>query len=138
LTPKSREFYRAGVQRLDTAKRVSTELQIYLDARYLAGYAAECALKSLWYERTPISQHSTLEDENKRSGKGHNVEWILEQLVHRAGENVPADIRRLVGRVRSRWDVELRYAAGRGRIDETTELIGFCERLLQWTKGRIQ
>jgi HEPN domain-containing protein len=138
MSSRSQQFYRVGVQRLDTARRLSEELQIYLDARYLAGYAAECALKSLLFARTPPKQHRALEEEFKASGKGHNIEWLLEQLVRRVGENIPSDIRRLVGRVRSRWDVDLRYAAGRGSFVETSELIGFCDKLLQWSKGRIQ
>jgi hypothetical protein len=132
------KFLRAGGARLETARMLMHSLQKYLDAQYLAGYAAECALKAILFARTPEQQHSQLEEEICRGRLAHNVEWLVERLIQRCGENVPSEVRVLIRRIRSRWDVDLRYEPGRGNRDVCDELIDFSEQLLVWVKGRIQ
>jgi HEPN domain-containing protein len=64
-----RKFERAAEQRL-AAARLLLENGFHLEAMYIAGYCAECALKALILRRTPRKQHEPmLEQITKVGGK---------------------------------------------------------------------
>src|SRR5438876_2241073 len=107
-----RRFYQVAVQRMEDA-RVLLDGQRTTGAMYLAGYAAECALKALLLASVPLAQQSALV-KSFRGRIWHDLAWLKRQLVGK-GVNIPADPDRRLIRV-STWSTDLRYTAGREKL----------------------
>ena len=105
-SPKS--YRRAATQRLDAARFLLKNSNYYLDALYLAGYAAECALKALILKRTPKSKWAAVREEISSGAKAHNMDF-LKGILNRKQCLIPASTEGSLDAVKHEWMPELRY-----------------------------
>jgi HEPN domain-containing protein len=105
----SKAFWRAATQRRETAAYLlkSESNDNYLDAVYLAGYAAECALKSLILKRTPKSERGAVLDELTSGARAHNFDVLIRSLRMK-GCPPPRDIREHLVSLSEEWRTDLR------------------------------
>jgi HEPN domain-containing protein len=105
-----RQFLRAAEQHLDAAQMLQ-EAGIYRDAVYLAGIAAECAVKSLILSHVPARQRRQFVDSEFRGAKAHNFDH-LRHMMECQKCSFPSALgphwRRL-----SDWTVDMRYEVSR-------------------------
>jgi hypothetical protein len=123
----AKSFWRAATQRRDTAAYLlkSESSYTYLDAVYLGGYAAECALKSLILKRTPKSKRPAVLDELTSGARAHNFDVLIWMLRER-GCSPPRDFRAHLDSLSEEWRTDLRYV---GALISLTEAEQFMERV---------
>jgi len=69
----------------------SQDSSYYLDAIYLAGYAAECSLKALILEWTPKLKWAAVCEEISSGAKAHNMDF-LKGILNRRQCSIPDEI----------------------------------------------
>lgn len=134
-----RLFERAAQQRLAAAAFLFQH-DFYLDATYLAGYAVECALKALVLRRTPRTRRGKMVAQLTEVGaKGHNVEYLKEQLKRQLGGRKRKD-RDVLGsiadalRTATFWSTSLRYQVGVLPFDEARDFMRAARHIVDWCR----
>src|SRR6266446_4430535 len=100
-----RRFLRAAQKRLDEAKFLF-DAGFHTAAVYLAGYAVECALKSVILSSEPVSRHNETA-ETFRGARAHEFVWLLHELKERKNQPT-AEIRPSILEM-NWWSTEIRY-----------------------------
>jgi HEPN domain-containing protein len=103
-----KSYWRAATQRLDTAKFLIENSKYDLDSVYIAGYAAECGLKSLILKRTPKSKWADVCVEITSSAKAHNLDYLA-GILKRKDQAIPGDVVASINLVKLQWTTNLRY-----------------------------
>jgi HEPN domain-containing protein len=133
MPSSSRDFQRAGRQRLTTAEFL-LDHHYNLDAMYLAGYTVECSLKALILEIAPAANRAELLKKINSGKKMHDPE-ILGAILKDRGRQIPAD---LVKRFRrSGWTTALRYESGRTDTGETRGFLKTAKAVYDWVEGQL-
>jgi HEPN domain len=127
-----RKFQRAAEQRWLTANWLLMESEFYLDAVYLAGYAVECALKSLILWRTSERRFPEAYAEITEGRKAHSYEF-LKQILQRRPINmvIPKPLMVLFRRVAT-WSTDLRYESRRIAYDEAQDFFEAVTGIRTW------
>jgi HEPN domain-containing protein len=138
-----RRYWGAAVQRLEVAQHLVDHTTYYHDAMYLAGYAVECALKALILARTPkSSRDARLEELSKVGSKGHDLEYLKEQLERATAAKrpprskpsvMPREIKEDLRRVRE-WTTEWRYESGIRKERDAQAFLAAVTRICEWVK----
>jgi HEPN domain-containing protein len=132
----ARRFERAAAQRL-TAAELLYQHGFNLESMYLAGYAIECALKSLILRRTSPAQFSSMLDMLVKVGaKGHDFEY-LRGLLRREPINmtISKEINELIQRA-STWSPDLRNEVGSGIVKDVERFLEAARAIREWaTRG---
>jgi len=133
LPASSRDFLKAAAQRLNAAETLLRE-KLNLEAQYLGGYTAECALKALILHLTPEAER---EDRLRgfRSGKMHDHE-ILSGVLRDLGIKIPLDLARRLRRWK--WATALRYETGRRDTGETVAVLRTAKAVYNWVEEQFQ
>ncbi len=133
MPSSSRDFLRAALQRLTTAKFLLKN-GYNLDAMYLGGYAVECSLKALILEITPEPDQPEMLKKISSGKKMHDTE-ILGGVLKDRGRPIPLE---LVKRFRrSGWSTTLRYESGRTDTGETRGFLKTAENTYDWVKEQL-
>jgi len=130
-SPKS--YRRAATQRLDAAKFLLKNSSYYLDALYLAGYAAECSLKALILERTPKSKWAATCEEIGSGAKAHNFDF-LKGILNRRQCSIPDEIGESLEVVKREWITNLRYVGALIPFREAEVFIELVALIDQWAE----
>jgi HEPN domain-containing protein len=130
-TPKS--YRRAATQRLDVAKFLLKNSKYYLDALYLAGYAAECSLKSLILERTPRSKWAAVCEEISSGAKAHNLDF-LQGILNRRQRSIPDETAASLDVIKREWITNLRYVGALIPYEEAENFINHVVLIYQWVE----
>lgn len=128
-------FWRAATQRRDTAAYLlkSESNDKYLDAVYLAGYAAECALKSLILKRTPKSERPAVLDELTSGARAHNFD-VLSNFLRLRGCPPPRDIREHLVSLGEEWRTDLRYIGAWISQEEAQQFLKRVDAICEWAQ----
>lgn len=105
----------------------------YLDAVYLAGYAAECSLKSLILEQAPRSKRDAVCEEISSSAKAHNLDF-LSGILNRKRPGVPGDVITSLNTIKHEWATSLRYAGAIVPRLEAESFIAHVDSVCQWVE----
>ena len=132
--PDARRYYRAGKQRLAEAELILGQVKLPAASVYLAGYAAECLLKSVLVERTPEVERPALLAGMKNEF-GHNLARLRAGLVWR-GVRVPAGVASALAFL-SRLSPELRYDPGPGNANTASRFLAATARVVAWADGNL-
>lgn len=129
----SRDFQKAGAQRLTTAETLLRE-KLTLDAQYIGGYTVECSLKALIMELTPASDKP---DKLKRITSGSNMHRpdVLLGELRNLGAALPLVLAKRMRRFD--WTTDLRYETGRRDTGETTALLKTAKAIYDWVRGQL-
>ncbi|MBI1369659.1 MAG: HEPN domain-containing protein [Planctomycetes bacterium] len=130
----ARRYYRVALQRMDDGELILERLKRPTAAVYLAGYAAECILKSLLVASTP-SQQRPKTIAKFIGNRGHDLEW-LRALLRTHGVTMPAQVSRDFAFI-STWSTNLRYEATPGNERTADRFIRSTKAVLQWAIGRF-
>jgi HEPN domain-containing protein len=130
-SPKS--YWRAATQRLDVATFLLKNSQYYLDALYLAGYAAECSLKSVILNRTPKSKWAAVCDEISSGATAHNMDF-LEGILNRRQSRIPDQEAKSLDVIKREWVTNLRYVGALIPYDEAKNFIMHVESIYEWAE----
>ena len=130
-SPKS--YRRAATQRLDVAKFLLENSEYYLDAVYLAGYAAECSLKALILKRTPKSKWADVCEDIGSGGLAHNFDY-LEGILNLRQGSIPDEFRQSLAVIKCEWTTNLRYVGSVIPYGEAKTIIEHVELLYQWVE----
>jgi HEPN domain-containing protein len=130
-SPKS--YRRAATQRLDAAMFLLKNSEYYLDAIYLAGYAAECFLKALILERTPDSKRAAVTQEISSGAIAHNLDF-LEEILNRRGCSIPDTIANSLNVIKLEWSTDLRYVGAIIPHGEAESFTSHVEVICQWVE----
>ncbi len=131
----ARDFLKAALQRLATAEAIFETLRINLEARYVGGYAVECALKALILERTAEADRPDMLYNLTHGAASHRKEVLLGKLRDLGIRLDPE----LAGRMRRfDWDTNLRYETGRLDTGETRALLRTAKMICDWSGGQIR
>ena len=130
-SPKS--YRRAATLRLDVARFLLKNSQYYLDALYLAGYAAECSMKSLILERTPRSKRAAACEEISSGVKAHKLDFLA-AILNRKQVSIPVEIAECLEVVKGEWGTNLRYVGARIPYHEAENFIKHVVSIVQWTE----
>ncbi len=130
-SPKS--YRRAATQRLDAARFLLKNSSYYLDALYLAGYAAECCLKALILERTPKSKWAATSEEIGSGAKAHNFDF-LRGILNRRQCSIPEEIGVSLEVVKREWITDLRYVGALIPFREAEVFIEHVLAINQWAE----
>jgi HEPN domain-containing protein len=129
-----RLFQRAAKQRLEVATFL-LENGYHLDAVYLAGYAAECALKSVILKRTPHKHYREMFERITPGRQSHDLERLARVL---RGEPlncvIPLGVTERLSLVMS-WSTDLRYQTGRIEYNEARRFCEATQRIVSWAEG---
>ncbi len=128
-------FWRAANQRRDTAAYLlnSGFSDKYLDAVYLAGYAAECALKSLILRRTPKTRRPGVLAELTTGARAHDF-TVLSRLLTTKGCSPPREIREHLVSIGREWRTDLRYVGSSIRLSEGEEFLRRVDAVCNWVQ----
>ena len=132
----AKAFWRAATQRRDTAAYLlaSESSDKYLDAVYLGGYAAECALKSLILKRTPKSKRPAVLEELTSGARAHNLD-VLSGFLRAAGCSIPRDIRQYLVSLSEEWRTDLRYVGALISRKEAEQFLKRVDAVCKWAQG---
>lgn len=130
-SPKS--YRRAATQRLEVARFLLKNSKYYLDALYLAGYAAECSLKSLILERTPKSKRAAVCEEISSGAKAHNLVF-LEGILNRRQSSIPTETAASLDVIKREWITSLRYVGALIPYEEAENFIKHVALISQWVE----
>jgi len=126
------KFRRAAKQRFTSAESLLRN-EMTLDAVYLGGYAAECAMKALILRNTrPKEQKATL-SRICRGAVGHDLETLKAMLQER-GFRMPNGVGRSFLRVVT-WSTDLRYEVGLLRYNEAESFLVAVKDVVDWVEG---
>jgi HEPN domain len=120
-----------------TARWLLAESEYYLDAIYLAGYAVECALKTLILWRTAERRFPEVYTEITEGQKAHDFEF-LKHILKRRPLNVviPKPVMELFRRVAT-WSTDLRYESGRIAYDEANGFVEAATGIRAWVEKEL-
>jgi HEPN domain-containing protein len=127
------DFRRAAWQRLEAAEMLSDK-GLELDAMYLSGYVAECALKAVLVKRTPQRSRYLLL-KKFRGQQGHSLDFLKNELERCRAilpENVNAALRRL-----ATWSTDLRYKAGKRRKEDAILFLTSARAIVDWAERML-
>lgn len=111
--------------------------QYYLDAVYLAGYAVECALKSLILKSTPEAKWPAVSQEISSGVKAHDPVFLVD-ILHRTRCVVPKTVRANLEAIGKEWSTDLRYVGARLSYKESAAFIVRAEQVYQWVERSVQ
>jgi len=127
-------FRRASVQRLEAAeylgKATADGFGFGLDAVYLGGYAVECALKALYFARTPMKGREKLYEKIAAGKSGHNLETLKGKLAG-LGCKPPVEVALCFPKI-AFWGTELRYQTRRILSAETRTFLSAVRTIADW------
>lgn len=140
-----RQLQRAALQRLSAAEALLEwepvaepkrrwNFNLNLDAVYLAGYGAECALKALLLARTPEKKQADVIQSYFRGRQGHNLDMfkeLLQQVGCPMSREVAEQFRRVVG-----WSTDLRYEVGRKPYKDAKRFFDAALAVCRWSEVR--
>ncbi|MGC1274708.1 MAG: HEPN domain-containing protein [Planctomycetaceae bacterium] len=126
----ARDCQKAASQRLTTAEFL-LEHDYTLDAYYLAGYAVECALKSLIMHLTPEKTRGAAFKRLKGVAQMHYPEHLKEELKQL---NQPLPLELVRGFRRFEWTTALRYESGRRTRSEVRGYLKVVTLAIRWTE----
>jgi len=130
-SPKS--YRRAATQRLGAAKFLLKNSSYYLDALYLAGYAAECSLKALILEWTPKSKWAAVCEEISSGAKAHSVDF-LKGILNRRQCSIPDETAVSLEVIKREWITDLRYVGALIPFKEAEFFIEHVTLIYQWAE----
>ena len=113
-----------------------SESRMYLDAVYLAGYAVECALKSLILERTPKSERREVLDELTSGARAHNFD-VLSRMLRMKGCSPPPDIRESLVSLNEEWRTDLRYVGALITYREAEQFLQRVKVVYEWVQRNL-
>ena len=130
-TPKT--YLRAATQWLDFA-RVLIEVDglSTLHCVYLAGYIAECSLKSLIMQRTPRKRWPAL----REALRTHNIDQLRNMLEVRSIP-LPPEVSEALGQIAGRWVTDFRYFTNSVEKAEGREFLTQVESIFLWTQRSL-
>lgn len=130
-TPKS--YRRAATQRLGAATFLLENSTYFLDAVYLAGYAAECSLKALILTRTPTRKRAAVFEEISLGAKAHNFDFLAGVLNRKRPviSDEPAESLKVV---KHEWVTQLRYIGALIREPEARNFVRHVRIIHEWTE----
>jgi HEPN domain-containing protein len=128
-----RVYLRAATQRLDVARFLLNNSNYYLDAAYLAGYTAECALKALILERTPKAKRPGVCEELGSGARAHNFD-VLENALRVKNCTIPNEVSTGLNHVKQGWGTQLRYHGGLGPQEAAESLSHDIILILKWVE----
>jgi HEPN domain-containing protein len=133
----AKAFWRAATQRRNTAAYLlkSESGDRYLDAVYLAGYAAECALKSLILQETPKSERRAVLEELTTGARAPNFD-VLSRLLRMRGCSPPQDIREYLVSLNEEWRTDLRYVGASISLREAERFLARVNAVYEWAQRR--
>lgn len=125
-----RKYLRAAGQRL-TSAQILYENSVYLDCTYLAGYAAECALKAVILARTPQKERQTCVQGQFRGAEAHNCEHLKDMLKKRSvtTSSISAALTKV-----ATWSTDFRYEVGSGDPRDAEEFLRAVNEIYNWAK----
>lgn len=139
-SPDVKRFYRAATMHRAAAKVLlaacdprSKDL-LATEVIYLSGYVAECSLKALLLSRTTATKRTELVEDQFRSKRGHDLDWLKEQL-HEVGVNMPRGAKEQHRRVWTVWRSDLRYDPTSRTREEAERVYQAAEGLHRWACG---
>jgi HEPN domain-containing protein len=130
-SPKA--YWRAATQRLDAARFLLKNSKYYLDALYLAGYAAECSLKALILKRTPKSKWAAVCEEISSGTKAHNPDFLAGILSRKQG-SIPGEAAESLDIIKREWVTNLRYVGSVIPYGEAESFISHVASVYQWVE----
>jgi HEPN domain-containing protein len=128
-----RSYRRAATQRLDTARFLLKNSKYYLDAVYLAGYAAECSLKAVILDRTPKSKWAATCVEISSGAKAHNLDF-LRGILRRTQGSIPPEVLKCLSAIRLAWMTNLRYVGVMIPSVEAEYFIEHVDSINEWAE----
>ena len=131
---EARRFYRAGQVRREEAG-VLRERGYATGAVYLAGYAAECMLKTLLLGATPRGRRAEVFAGFRGAG-GHDLRRLRARYAAAAGGTIPNGIS-LDLLYLSRWTTDLRYSPKAMPDDFARDFLAATDRVLAWADARV-
>lgn len=134
MSDESRKYYRAAVDRYGDAQVLLSGNRT-TGAVYLAGYAVECALKTLIIAATRPSGRSKAASDF-RGKKNHDLEHLRSVYFRKGGPRFPPDIARLFALV-NWWNTDLRYDTKRVSTPDAEDFLGATTIILEWVKRRL-
>jgi HEPN domain-containing protein len=133
-SPKA--YWRAATQRLDAARFLLKNSKHYLDAVYLAGYAAECSLKALILKRTPKSKWAAVCEEISSGTKAHNPDFLASILSQKQGA-IPGETAESLDVIKREWVTNLRYVGSAIPYEEADSFISHVAMVYRWVERSI-
>jgi HEPN domain-containing protein len=133
-SPKA--YRRAATQRLAAATFLLKESKYYLDALYLAGYAAECSLKALILKRSPKSKWAAICEDIGSGAKAHNLD-VLKGILTRGQCSIPEDIVESLELIKCEWITSLRYVGAFIPYDEAWTFINHVTSVCLWVERSL-
>jgi len=130
----SREFLRVAAQRLTTAEFLRESGNYNLDAKYLAGYGVECALKALILYLAPATKQTEILKKITSGKKMHDYE-VLGSEVKSLGRPIPLTLVKKLRRYK--WTTDLRYETGTLPAGETRGFLKTAKAIYDWVKGQL-
>src|SRR5262249_18338309 len=118
----------------DVATFLLKNSKYYLDALYLAGYAAECALKALILERTPRSKWAAVCEEIGSRAKAHNLDF-LKSILTRKQVPIAEEIAVSLEVIKCEWMTSLRYVGAIIPFQEAESFIRHVTSVFQWCES---
>lgn len=129
----AKDYWRAAIQRLEVATFLLERSDYFLDALYLAGYAAECSLKALILERTPKAKRAAVCEEIGSGVKAHNLDF-LEENLNRRRISVPVEVTESLNAVKREWSTDLRYLGAAIPNEESKNFRNNVLLIYQWVE----
>ena len=99
---------------------------------YLAGYIAECSLKSLIMQRTPRKRWPAL----REALRTHNIDQLRNMLEVRP-VSIPPDVRKALLVIAGRWVTDFRYFTNSVEKAEGREFLTQVESIFLWTQRSL-
>jgi HEPN domain-containing protein len=129
-----RRFLRAARQRLTSAS-ILFEHDMFLDCMYLAGYAVECALKSMILANVPLRSRRRYEATYFRGAVAHDFEY-LNALLRKRRVVVPVATAHELRRITA-WSTDLRYEVGQRPSREAQRYVNSARQILAWAERSV-
>ncbi len=124
-------YRRAAEDRLKAA-RLLLQHNFCLDAMYLAGYVAECALKALILRRTTSKDVKRVFSDISRGARAHNLEQ-LKSRVRARGQIMPDEVAEGFTRLAS-WSTDLRYQVREVESTDAKRVVLAATAVYDWVK----
>ncbi len=133
MHPSQRSFRLAAGQRLQAAEFL-LHGKLNLDAMYLAGYAIECALKSLILARTDPDDLPAMADRISRGRKMHDFE-TRNIILGQSNSSVPLVLLKKLRR--GDWSTDIRHETGLRDYGESRAFLKTAALVLHWVDGGV-
>ena len=103
----------------------------YTDTIYLGGYAVECALKCLIFERTAKEKHRALSEDLGSGSLSHNFDYLAHRL-RSIDVAIPTNIQKSLLVLTEQWSTDLRYSGALISRSLARTFIDHVQTVVEW------